>query len=659
MAEVPGPLLQQGEALPVESQSIYADLLLALLGHDGDVFIKAEDADRIQLSELVDWIPDADRPHLDHLCRLGGACLAIQAYIDDAEERGSAYQAALATGAEEVLALYREAVLDVERELLAAPGSPVGAISQRLDEFQVVLPAVARLCAYIRAGDVRGAALLRAVHAAARCGDPLLESCAERLAWHVRGVLLRQLHAWCLHGELAGDEFFLQGAASGEEGAVRVADELPPDVSARAAEAALFVGKAARVLLGSEGAALAESCIGCRADRGAWAAERDKEDAGLYATSSYDSAVPQGTARKVPTTETYKKDANDDGSDADASADRALRRLAEDLRSLAHQAAPRPSALERALEEARGALAVALWALLRGARLAACLAAVRRYVLLERGDFWAGFLEEAEAALDAGSGLSSADVARLFQQAALGTSAEDDEAFGMFALELGGAARDDAPAPRPGGLWARLELRVRVPWPAQVLFGDASLARYGRLWRLGVALRRVDGRLAGDWLRLARLERRGGGARPPAAALRRYLHTDLARLLGDAFAARLAAARDVAVAEAAHERFLRGLLCGAFLTGDHPLAGVLQALMDLAGRLHALAEALEAGAQGAGAATTRAAVADIERELRLRAGLFLDLLRSGGALARQPGEDHALNAVALSHLTLRLAFDEA
>lgn len=61
MAEVAGPLLQQGEALPAESQSIYADLLLALLGHDGDVFIKAEDADRIQLSELVDWIPDADR----------------------------------------------------------------------------------------------------------------------------------------------------------------------------------------------------------------------------------------------------------------------------------------------------------------------------------------------------------------------------------------------------------------------------------------------------------------------------------------------------------------------------------------------------------------------------------------------------------------------
>lgn len=71
---------------------------------------------------------------------------------------------------------------------------------------------MARLVRHVSTRDLRGASLLHAVHAATRCGDPDLESCALRLLWHCQGVVLRQLHAWCVHGQGPGesDEFFVR-----------------------------------------------------------------------------------------------------------------------------------------------------------------------------------------------------------------------------------------------------------------------------------------------------------------------------------------------------------------------------------------------------------------------------------------------------------------
>lgn len=500
---------------------------------------------------------------------------------------------------------------------------------------QTLLPAVARLARFVRAQNATATSLLRAVHAAARCGDPTLESCAERLSWHCNGVVLRQLHAWCLHGRLADEdgEFFLQrddepllrvedrksnnrwttarNNNSNVVSSVSVAEELPPGISQRAASSALFIGKSVCVLF--DGQAREGTCL-----------------------------IEQGTGGGEPMM-VSGRDAGADQQRPSLACREALGRLARDLVNIGQDSVLRPSRLEQALQRAREALAHSLWELLRGERLAGCLDAMRDYFLLQRSDFWTRFLEEAAPVLDGmvlpveterselPTHFANDDVCLLFQQAALGTSAEEDGRFSMFSLEFDPSSNRDltnshaalscldkdssissssflqqVPALRLGGAWPNLHLRASVPWPMQVLFSRAMLDRYDALWRLGLHLRRADGWLTENWITLVRLGRgkRSSGASPTSVIarlllfrhrlshtvlqLRTYLHTDLTALLSEALSAQLSICKDVAAAQAAHERFVSGMVAGAFLRDGSPMATILQALLDLVGRLHSL-----------------------------------------------------------------------
>ncbi|RMZ52330.1 hypothetical protein APUTEX25_005083 [Auxenochlorella protothecoides] len=399
-----------------ESSSLYADLLLALVGHEGDIFERDPKHGVTRISGTVHWVPESDRLHLERLCRLGDACSELQGFVDSSWQHSSLYRAALAQGISELLDVYESSVLELEEQLSRQPGTPVLALCHRLEEFQALLPAVARLVRHVSTRDLRGASLLHAVHAATRCGDPDLESCALRLLWHCQGVVLRQLHAWCVHGQGPGesDEFFVRRVedpvnggdqpcaadwAAGFEVPSAEAD-LPPSVSTLAASSALFIGRAVRVLAGA----------GDSVETGAGSA-------------SHSSASMPPSSHALPE----------------------LQPLSRGLLGLCAAPSFRAAQLDRLLESARAGLATRVWHLLRSAELGARFASMRDYFLLERGDFYQQFLVEASKehgkrmaapllALPPRPATASADVGLLFQQAAVHSSADGDPAFGAFTL---------------------------------------------------------------------------------------------------------------------------------------------------------------------------------------------------------------------------------
>ena len=127
----------------------------------------------------------------------------------------SLYRLALANGVSELLDVYRSAVLAVEAHLAhAAAPPPLLAVQQFLLEWEVLLPEAAALVGEVEGRGVVGAGIMHQLALRAHSGVPALQSCAQRLLWHCRQVLFKQLESWLVHGLLLdrAGEFFIRRA---------------------------------------------------------------------------------------------------------------------------------------------------------------------------------------------------------------------------------------------------------------------------------------------------------------------------------------------------------------------------------------------------------------------------------------------------------------
>lgn len=256
------------------ASNLLPELLLALVGAPGEAFV-AQRGGGIALTDAVDWVTPPERcgsrdrmfaaagggqqtcrlcsgcwavlpatagcyPHptlhhlhltlcseqLNRLAALGAHCSAIEGFVEAASGAGagaaladplqpppSLYRAALANGLAELLDVYRAAVLRVEAHLLhLATPPPLLTLQQFLLEWEVLLPEAAALAGEVEARGLVGAGVMRALAARACSGSPAVQSCAQRLLWHCRQVLFKQLQSWLVHGLLldAAGEFFIQ-----------------------------------------------------------------------------------------------------------------------------------------------------------------------------------------------------------------------------------------------------------------------------------------------------------------------------------------------------------------------------------------------------------------------------------------------------------------
>ena len=274
-------------------------------------------------------------------------------------------------------------------------------------------------------------------------------------------------------------------------------EALPPGVELPVAEAALFTGRAVRVLSNPRGA-FKRRFSGLDDEESSRESSREHEESSLASAGASTSLLP----------------------------DAALDAAAAQIRSLAvsDEAFDR-ARFERVVERIRKPVADRLGKLVVvDAELPRHLNALRAYLLLGRGDFYQCFLEEARALLAAPPRASTAeaDLAVPFAQAASKSSAADDaqKLARRFRLRLGspyGADAEDAEEEQVSkknrsrrrvpayDAWDSLSLEYAVPWPLGLLLTRDALRRYDEMFKYLLRLRRAARALDEAWVALRRL----------------------------------------------------------------------------------------------------------------------------------------------------------
>ena len=268
------------------------ELLFALLGHTGDIFIESVGEDGrpsfVVSGEAKDFVGVAERGLFNRILRTGYAFRELQKFVHRETEvnaRGGVYRRDLDNGLSETLDKYRHLILQLEQKALSYNPPLLSTFQHVLSDFEVVLPALLDLVHQVQDSQVEGVKLLQIVHASVQWGIPELRIALKRIDWHCHTVLLKQLTAWLAHGMLLdeGREFLIaQGPHSitkaitpskipqtvhrttspqqsrmqlvsdslmsdWESFRVRI-DMLPPSIPLPVAERILFIGKAVRVL---------------------------------------------------------------------------------------------------------------------------------------------------------------------------------------------------------------------------------------------------------------------------------------------------------------------------------------------------------------------------------------------------------------------------
>jgi hypothetical protein len=526
----------------------------------------------------------------------------------------SFYRRACACGVDEIMDDYRLSLLELEQELLCGQLSTGPAsLNARLRPQLTLLPALHSLVSTLRRERLGGSALLSLLAERRDCaGAPALQAALGRLCWHADGAALRQLQAWLLHGVLRDPcaEFFVvrlseqaeEGAATAaavEDGGaanwhssfgLRLAQPLPPWLELGGAEAALFCGRAVRFL---------------------------EQPRGAFAHLGAGSAQPLLPA----------------ATRAEWAAQLAQLAACERLERAAVE-----HLLLRLLREA-GAM---LWALLgRRAQLTEHLAALRDFLLLGRGDFFAAFLEEAEA--DA----PPCDQQRLqtaWAAAAQRGGCADCPFFSRVALHFDAPPEQEQEPPAESAadaLWRSLRLHYAVPWPLGALLPPSALAAYSALGVHLMRLQRSRRQLASCWLPL----RRGAaaGQRTAALALRQrmdgllaaweaYVQAAVLQPAHDQLLRASREAQDWGEAARAHAAFLAAAQGGTFLE-LRPVAEALAGVMRFARRLAQLVQAAQAAP--AAEPLQHAQLAQLEQQWRRSAQQLLAALRGGSKASAQ------------------------
>ena len=542
----------------------------------------------------------------------------------------SHYRRALAGALQGCLGDYRAAVLTLEREARGLLGQnavlPLSALSAELGEYEALLPRLHALVWRVSegggeaGGGLRGGALLGLLHEGSHSGVPAERGSVRRLFLAAHGVFLRQLVGWMAHGLLLDTcgEFFVQARSREEAGTkqgalwgseVEVeggeasggAEEwheafhvdralLPPYVRDEVAAAALFVGKAVRVLRRP------------------------------FRSSSRQAAPHSGAAGMAPA----------GASDAGVWSPEDAARITGALAHLHGGSTFDRLAFERAILHVQGLLAQQLWeSLMERALLPRHLQALKDYFLLARGDFFHALLLETGGlfAADPKPATAASDLEAAMGRAALKSNAEGDGYFPLVSPRLRALdGAGESPVRTHQGhrihlpaydSWDGVSLVYCVDWPLGLLLTPEVLGQYNCLFQYLFRLRRVQFELDTAWAGLRTAAKTSGGGTAVsdvgggfAAAWRLrhdmshlvnnlliYIQVDVIEAQHHRLEQGVAAAKDFQETEALHRAYLSALVAQCFL--DIPtVSGMLQSVMQLCKRLQLLVAgpALEPGA---------------------------------------------------------------
>lgn len=648
----PDSVLTSAEQLQQASYGkLLPELLLALLGHTGDVFVEkalfmasnspsqpSPERCNFAVTDAPGLVSTSEREAFNSLLKLGFHFKHLAAFVDSnrshtASQAGSLYRRALATGVSELLTVYQSAVLQIQQHLYHCPGLTLAGLQHLLLDCQMVLPAVHQLVYTVQQSNMSGSDLLQLLHQKAQCGIPELQSCLHRLLWHCNQVLFKQLSAWMIHGLLQDKhhDFFIQhnqnqgskldpslssagpaadaptsssqagqaeedaNAAEWHQGFQVSMQALPPNISVSIAEDILFVGKAVRVLQQPTG--------------------------------------PLKSHDLLPQSDTVS--------------------FAQALRKLQQQELFDQIGFERTVDMIRSKVTGQLWQLVVvHADLPAHLAALKNYFLLAKGDFYHSFLAESAELmrLPPREATAEGDLTVPFQQSALKSTADQDPLFQHVKIRY--VKQTDPPAQAVGARrkllhvpkydkWDDVLLTYRVDWPLHLLLTPQVMAKYHVVFQYLLRLKRIQVDLEGSW---AVMRRQAGRSRDLPLHTRRlplwhlrhhmahiitnlqiYVQVDVIEAQSSILSQCIANAQDFSEAERAHQTFLDTVVTQSFLDMK-AISQMLEGIFSLCQRLCGFVQ------KDDGSSDTDAAdpdkIAGLAAEFKRRANMLYTLLQS-------------------------------
>ena len=240
------------------------EVLLALSGHPSPLFEKNTAGEKVS-HDGVPLLSPSEQALLESIGRLSELHRELRSQLDAiaTSHHSTVCRAAANSIRQTHLARFQKKVLDVETRILTKDASIVGAyeivpLASVVGEFDVWHRRMGwywDLTCFMRSVSQRGeecsgASLIDKLRAEAQTGYPDLETSATELSRVAETAWLRQISSWIMHGKLpvhGADDFFIKSDGDSMDGGVsrfsKDADLLPQFVQPSTASSILFVGK--------------------------------------------------------------------------------------------------------------------------------------------------------------------------------------------------------------------------------------------------------------------------------------------------------------------------------------------------------------------------------------------------------------------------------
>ncbi|PVD20069.1 hypothetical protein C0Q70_20563 [Pomacea canaliculata] len=492
-------------------------------------------------------------------------------------------------GLDQVLQDYRQALLDLEQEILRDPHLPVSHLQYKLQDFQLLFQALGAVLDQIITHRAHGCYLLDILHRNAVCGLPKVKDALERILHVCHGVMFKQLCSWMLHGLIPdpNQEFFIQHAVGSPTDAKSMAKASP---QTQEDEGDLgIMGITGRQMQALRSLTLPD--VDSTADLTGHVVQAEL----------LPSYIPLRVANKilfvgesVQMFETNQQATQHSGRFMKGREAEFTR----DIQQLAQQPLFSASVFESLVDKIRTHVAEQLWVMVvQEADLTGQLRVMKDFFLLGRGELILAFIDQAQHLLKGPpTGSTEHDVNTAFQQAARNVLLENEAILQRFRLTvttasptgitskteekktLDGAQLNSDAAVETG--WNCLGLVYTVQWPLHIFFTPSILKKYNRVFKFLLAVRRTQQDLQSLWSLQMCSKKMKDGAHPADTKmvwqlrhhmsflvdnLQYYLQVDVIESQYGLLLDKINSTRDFEAVKLAHEHFLAALLAQSFV----------------------------------------------------------------------------------------------
>ena len=523
---------------------MYGELLLALSGHPGSIFVR-DSGGEFHISEDTPCLAPHEAALLNRILKIAKYYYNIFGFTNihrnsikirrtkDPPNAGQ-YTAALCVGLEKGLKGYRDTLITLDALVCENPDVPLSLLQFHLDKFQHLFPILANIIDEIRTNEhMKGCKILELLHKQSACGIPFVKDLLSELLQSCHSVFYQQLSAWVLHGQVKDffGEFFIRDVPSTD------ADGIPYEN-----EGGLF----AKYEINTE---MVPGYISPRV---------------IQIIHFIGSSVHIFGAKKHSSNPLQKEDED---------------YFVELLQGLQRREKFCPIEFERVIEIMREKVARHLYSLMMNeGKLLETLELFKDFFLLGRGELFLAFIDSADNMMQhsVAKKSSDSDINRLFLKSYTQLGFSNEDHVEKFRLKFSNEIRKSKSAEQVPSKWNDLTLTYDVQWPLHVLFTADVMAEYNKIFMCLLKLSRCQIALQTAWS----ISTRSGykfdadllNLRSNVAylidQLQYYLHVDVLETNYTILLKEIKETKDFEAIKRAHSKFLGEIQAWSFLSDE-------------------------------------------------------------------------------------------